>query len=380
MHGFATATSVKAAPGAVALRVFGLAKRYGEFVALAPTDLDVKQGEFLTLLGPSGSGKTTLLSLIAGLIHPDEGQVTIGGADVTFVPPYARDIGMVFQNYALFPHMTIEENIAFPLEMRKIRRAEVRRLVTEALEIVRLPNVARRYPRELSGGQQQRIALARCMVYRPSIVLMDEPLGALDKKLREQMQIEIKRIHRELRTTIVYVTHDQEEAMTLSDHICLMNAGCIEQLGSPKDLYFRPRSLFTADFLGESNLLPAHVSEVSGDALQVVLDGTTAPVAAPGNGAAFTRGQNVKLMVRPQNLRVVACAHGQAGKLAARVTDIMVSGSLTKLFLEPLVSGLPPLVAAYPTSAGTSDRQVGECLSLDWDDTDAVVIATEQRG
>ena len=206
------------------LRIRELCKRYGDFVALAPTSLDVAKGEFLTLLGPSGSGKTTLLSLIAGLAHPDEGQILIDNADVTHSPAYDRDIGVVFQTYALFPHMTIEDNIAFPLKMRKLSDAEARRRTAEALETVRLPHVAKRYPRELSGGQQQRIALARCIVYRPAIILMDEPLGALDKKLRDQMQLEIKRIHRELGTTIVYVTHDQEEAMTMSDRIGPMNA------------------------------------------------------------------------------------------------------------------------------------------------------------
>ena len=377
MHGFVTGMSSTTA-GAATLRVSKLGKRYGDVVALAPIDLEVAEGEFLTLLGPSGSGKTTLLSLVAGLAYPDEGRVIIGGADITFSPPYARDLGMVFQNYALFPHMTVEENIAFPLEMRRMSRAEARRLVAEALEIVRLPNVARRYPRELSGGQQQRIALARCMVYRPSIVLMDEPLGALDRKLREHMQLEIKRIHRELRTTIVYVTHDQEEAMTLSDRICLMNAGRIEQLGSPSDLYFRPCSLFVADFLGESNLLSAQVSEVSGDRLSVVLAGTGSLVAATGNGAGFAKGQPVKLMIRPQNLCVTVGTTGSSGKLRARLTDIMVSGGLTKLYLEPLTPGLPPLVAAYATSARAGHHGIGDLLSLDWHEADAVVIASQK--
>jgi putative spermidine/putrescine transport system ATP-binding protein len=362
----------------VRLRISKLGKRYGAFVALAPTDLDVCQGEFLTLLGPSGSGKTTLLSLIAGLAHPDEGEVTIDGADVTFSPPYERDIGMMFQNYALFPHMTVEENIAFPLKMRKVAGADVRRRVGEALEIVHLPHVAKRYPRELSGGQQQRIALARCMVYRPSIILMDEPLGALDKKLREQMQLEIKRIHRELRTTIVYVTHDQEEAMTMSDRICLMNAGRIEQLGSPGELYFRPRSLFVADFLGESNLLAAEVSDVSGSDLSVLIAGTPAPVQAAGNGAKFTKGQRVRVMVRPQNFAVVGTGtNGQGGKLAGRLIDLAVSGSLTKLYMEAGTPNMPPLVAAYPTRAGAIHHQIGDRVSLDWHASDAVVIADE---
>jgi putative spermidine/putrescine transport system ATP-binding protein len=361
------------------LRVSSLAKRYGDFVALAPTDLEVPKGEFLTLLGPSGSGKTTLLSLIAGLTHPDQGQVLINGGDVTYRPPYERDIGMVFQNYALFPHMTIEENIAFPLRMRKIDAAEARRRSHEALEMVKLPHVAKRYPKELSGGQQQRIALARCLVYKPSIILMDEPLGALDKKLRDQMQLEIKRIHRDLQTTIIYVTHDQEEAMTMSDRICLMNAGAIEQLGTPADLYFRPRTLFVADFLGESNLLPAVIREVSDEGLGIALAGGEISRRAVGNGSDFKAGQNVKVMVRPQNLSVRA-GSGQTGKLAARLTDIMVTGSLTKLYMEGLSPELPSLVAAYPTRNLSERHEIGQVLEVDWNATDAVALADGQAG
>src|SRR5476649_480647 len=252
------------------LQITGLCKRYGDFVALAPIDLDVDQGEFLTLLGPSGSGKTTLLSLIAGLAQPDDGQVRINGIDVTYGAPYERDIGMVFQNYALFPHMTVAENISFPLQMRKTDAKATRAKVMQALEMVHLPHVAGRYPRELSGGQQQRIALARCMVYGPSIILMDEPLGALDRKLRDQMQMEIKDLHSRLGITVLYVTHDQDEAMVMSDRICLMNHGKIKQIGTPADLYFRPNSVFVADFLGESNLLDAVVTGRSGDRKSVV--------------------------------------------------------------------------------------------------------------
>lgn len=360
------------------LHISKLARRYGDFVALAPTDLDVPPGEFLTLLGPSGSGKTTLLSLIAGLVHADEGAVSIGGVDVTYSPPYARDIGMVFQNYALFPHMTVAQNVAFPLKMRKVGAVEARRRAAAALDLVRLPHLATRYPRELSGGQQQRIALARCIVYRPSIILMDEPLGALDKKLRDQMQLEIKRIHRELGTTIVYVTHDQEEAMTMSDRICLMNAGRIEQLGTPDDLYFRPRSLFVADFLGESNLLPGHVTDVSSATLGVRLAQGGTQAEAMGNGAAFAPGQTVKVMVRPQNVCVLDGASG--GKVVGRVSDVMVSGSLTKLYMEPVTPGMPPLVAAYPTRAGATHREIGQVVALDWHASDAVAIQDEAAG
>jgi putative spermidine/putrescine transport system ATP-binding protein len=356
------------------LRISKLAKRYGDFVALAPTDLEVPEGEFLTLLGPSGSGKTTLLSVIAGLNHPDQGQVLINGTDVTYHASYERDIGMVFQNYALFPHMTVEENIAFPLRMRKIDAAQARRQANEALEMVRLPHVAKRYPRELSGGQQQRIALARCMVYRPSIILMDEPLGALDKKLRDQMQLEIKRIHRELQTTIIYVTHDQEEAMTMSDRICLMNAGAIEQLGTPADLYFRPRTLFVADFLGESNLLTAKVNEVSGQNLGITLTDGMIARRAVGNGSTFRPGQDVRIMVRPQNLTVRASG-GQPGQLVGRLADVMVTGSLTKLYMEGQAPGTPSLVAAYPTRSQSERYEIGQMLDVDWSATDAVAIA-----
>ncbi|MCO5397772.1 ABC transporter ATP-binding protein [Ralstonia soli] len=359
------------------LQIAGLCKHYGDFVALAPTDLDVAQGEFLTLLGPSGSGKTTLLSLIAGLAQPDGGQIRINGVDVTHGAPYERDIGMVFQNYALFPHMTVAENIAFPLQMRKVDAASARKRVMEALEMVHLPHVAGRYPKELSGGQQQRIALARCMVYRPSIILMDEPLGALDKKLRDHMQLEIKRIHRDLGTTIIYVTHDQEEAMTMSDRICLMNAGAIAQLGTPADLYFRPKNVFVADFLGESNLLNATVTERTGDQVQVTMRGVDAGRAMVYDPHVKT-GANVRLMLRPQNVRVDSELHDVAGAPAAipaTLTDIMVTGGMTKLYLRSKTAEAVPLIAAYPTNRLGAQYEIGQTLKLSWSHSDAVAIA-----
>jgi putative spermidine/putrescine transport system ATP-binding protein len=352
------------------LRISGLTKRYGDFVALAPTDLDVAEGEFLTLLGPSGSGKTTLLSLIAGLAVPDGGRMIIGDKDVTWGPPYERDVGMVFQNYALFPHMTVEENIAFPLKMRKVGAAAARRRVAEALEMVRLPQVARRFPKELSGGQQQRIALARCLVYRPSIILMDEPLGALDKNLRDQMQLEIKRIHRETGTTVVYVTHDQEEAMTMSDRICLMNGGRIEQLGAPSDLYFRPKTLFVADFVGESNLLRGSVSAANGSKVEVTLGDGATRVTATAH-APMSRGDKVRVMVRPQNIEPAA---NGSNTLRGRVVDSMITGSLTKLYVESPFSGEEPLVLSYPTSAAARPHAVGSELTFSWQAGDAVAV------
>ena len=352
------------------LAITGLTKRYGSFTALAPTELEVAEGEFLTLLGPSGSGKTTLLSLIAGLSVPDGGQLRINGQDATYAAAHERDIGMVFQNYALFPHMTIAENIAFPLKMRRIDSASAGKRVLEALELVRLPQVASRYPKELSGGQQQRIALARCLVYKPSIVLMDEPLGALDKKLRDHMQLEIKRIHRDTGATIVYVTHDQEEAMTMSDRICLMNGGAIEQLGTPSDLYFRPKTLFVADFIGESNLLRGSVSAPNGSNVEVTLgDGATRVTATAQ--APLSRGDKVRVMVRPQN---IAPAANGANTLRGRVVDSMITGSLTKLYLESPFSGAEPIVLSYPTSAAAEPHAVGSELAFSWQPGDAVAV------
>ena len=353
------------------LAIAGLTKRYGSFTALAPTDLEVAEGEFLTLLGPSGSGKTTLLSLIAGLSVPDGGRLRIAGQDATFAAPHERDVGMVFQNYALFPHMTIAENIAFPLKMRRVDNATAAKRALQALELVRLPHVATRFPKELSGGQQQRIALARCLVYEPSIVLMDEPLGALDKKLRDQMQLEIKRIHRGTGATIVYVTHDQEEAMTMSDRICLMNGGAIEQLGTPADLYFRPRTLFVADFLGESNLLQGEVTSVDGDTLTVKLAHQGVTGQALSNGAPIKAGQKVTVMLRPQNLRVATTGPGLTGKLL----DVMVTGSLTKLYLDSGVADAAPIVVAYPTQRQAEQYAIGQPLTVSWQAADAVAIA-----
>ncbi|MDP9901266.1 ABC transporter ATP-binding protein [Variovorax ginsengisoli] len=355
------------------LTISGLCKRYGDVTALAPTDLEVANGEFLTLLGPSGSGKTTLLSLIAGLSQPDGGTMLINGLDVTYGAPYERDIGMVFQNYALFPHMTVEDNIAFPLKMRGVKPGQARQQAQEALEMVRLPHVAQRFPKELSGGQQQRIALARCMVYRPAIILMDEPLGALDKKLRDHMQMEIKRIHRELGTTIVYVTHDQEEAMTMSDRICLMNGGRIEQLGTPADLYFRPRTLFVADFLGESNLFEATVAGTTGDGLSLALDGGRVQAGAAVHGTAPAPGQKVRVLVRPQNLGVKR-VEPDAPALSAQVLDVMITGSLTKLYLKAPFAGETPITVAFPTSQQSTRYRVDETLWLQWQAADAVAI------
>jgi putative spermidine/putrescine transport system ATP-binding protein len=243
------------------LTIRGLSKRYGSTVALHDVHLDVRPGEFITLLGPSGSGKTTLLMILAGFVRPDGGSVKVGNEEIVVTPPHKRNVGMVFQNYALFPHMNVFGNIAFPLRQRRVDRKEIAERVHRVLELVQMAGLAERRVDQLSGGQRQRVALARAIVFEPRILLMDEPLSALDKKLREQMQIEIRHLHERLGMTTVYVTHDQREAITMSDRIAVMNLGQIVQLDTPERLYIRPRTRFVAEFIGESNLLPVEVDD-----------------------------------------------------------------------------------------------------------------------
>jgi putative spermidine/putrescine transport system ATP-binding protein len=354
------------------LKTRDLRKTYGPVIALAGANIDLEEGKFLTLLGPSGSGKTTMLMLIAGLAQPDSGDVWIDGRLATYAPPHKRDIGMVFQNYALFPHLTVAENIAFPLRMRGKSETDIRREVARVLDLVQLPEIGGRLPRALSGGQQQRIALARCIVYRPSIVLMDEPLGALDKKLRDQMKLEIKRLHTELGITVLYVTHDQEEAMIMSDRICLMNNSRIEQIGSPADLYFSPRSVFAADFIGESNLLDAQVAAVDGS--EVTLIGTAGVLlkAKPGDGLAVRSGEAVKLMVRPEMLSVLEPGAKADNVVEARLMDVVLVGGVTKTYAR-LADG--KLVAATGLTHGplaAVEKDAG--IRLGWAKESCVVL------
>ena len=243
------------AAAASAIHVTGLRKRYGDVVALADVDLDVRAGEFFTLLGPSGSGKTTLLRLIAGFERPDGGRIELGGSDVTGVPPYSRNVNTVFQDYALFPHMTVWQNIEYGLRVRRVPRASRREQVDRALDMVRLPGLGDRRPAQLSGGQRQRVALARAIVNEPQVLLLDEPLGALDFKLRQEMQIELQHVQRDVGITFVYVTHDQEEALAMSDRIAVLSNGRIEQIGTPLEVYERPQTDFVAGFIGISNLI-----------------------------------------------------------------------------------------------------------------------------
>jgi putative spermidine/putrescine transport system ATP-binding protein len=349
-------------------------KRYGPVTALADATLELREGEFLTLLGPSGSGKTTLLMMVAGLVSPTTGEIWIDGKLATYAPPNKRDIGIVFQNYALFPHLTVQENIAFPLQMRRVAPAEIADQVKRALEIVQLPNVANRFPRELSGGQQQRIALARCMVYGPSIILMDEPLGALDRQLRDQMQLEIKNLHARLGITVLYVTHDQDEAMAMADRICLMNHGRIEQIGTPQELYSRPRNVFVARFLGDSNILDATVAEAGGIMGLAGPDGLH--ISAVGNDE-ISRGEAVKLLLRPERVRLMNSGESADNVATGVLREIVFVGGITRYFVA-LPDGTV-LSAKHLSHHGVSGLHPGSAVRLGWGAADGLVLRQSGR-
>ncbi len=284
------------------VKLDGITKRYGKVTAVDHLELVVRDGEILTLLGPSGCGKTTTLRCVAGFVIPDEGRVFLGEEDVTRVPPERRDIGFVFQNYALWPHMTVFQNLAFGLQLRRVPRDEIRKRVQEGLAMVRLEGMEDRYPRQLSGGQQQRVALARALVLRPRVLLMDEPLSNLDAKLREEMRFEIRELQRQLGITAIYVTHDQAEALVLSDRIAVLNEGRLIQLGTPEEIYQRPANRFVAGFIGLSSFIEARVAEVGAEtAVLETKDGIR--FRAPRDGLA--EGQAVTLAVRPEHVEVL---------------------------------------------------------------------------
>ncbi|MGE0717005.1 MAG: ABC transporter ATP-binding protein [Alphaproteobacteria bacterium] len=310
------------AAAGLAVAIRDVWRRYGDVDAVAGVSLDVGAGEFVSLLGPSGSGKTTLLMMLAGFDQPQSGTIRVGDQDITRVAPNKRDIAMVFQRYALFPHMTVAENIAFPLRMRAIARTERDGKVARALEMVKLEGYARRRPSELSGGQQQRVALARAIVFEPPVILMDEPLGALDKKLRQHMQIELKQLQQRLGATVIYVTHDQEEALTMSDRVAVMDHGRLMQYGPPRDLYDRPANAFVADFIGEMNFVPGTLAAAGPDGSTVTVDGGTMP-AAPV--ADLAPGAAVRLAVRPEHATLTAGTDGTG--LPARVAQLVFNGA-----------------------------------------------------
>jgi putative spermidine/putrescine transport system ATP-binding protein len=292
-----------ASPGG-ALELRGVEKRFGSFVAVERCDLAVAGGEFVSLLGPSGSGKTTILRMVAGFLRPSAGVIEIDGKNMTSIPAHRRNLGVVFQSYTLFPHMTAAENVAFPLQMRRTSGDQQRTLVAEALRRVELGDLGERYPRELSGGQQQRVAVARALVFRPRILLMDEPFGALDKRLREELQTEVRRLHQRLGVTVVFVTHDQAEALAMSDRIAIMSRGRIEQIGSGAALYESPASVFVANFMGETNAFRGELQE-RGGVCWIVGPGWEFPGGRSSRVERLAAGASVVLVLRPELMRLV---------------------------------------------------------------------------
>jgi spermidine/putrescine ABC transporter ATP-binding subunit len=358
------ASSSKGAP----LRLDRLVKHYGVTKAVDDVSLEVAASEFVSLLGPSGSGKTTTLMMVAGFAVPDQGGILLGDDNITRLAPYRRNIGMVHQSYALFPHMTVGRNVAFPLRMRRMARHEIAARVTRALELVRLTGMTERLPAQLSGGQQQRVALARALVFEPPLLLMDEPLGALDKKLRVELQVEIKRIQRESGSTMIYVTHDQEEALSMSDRVVVMNHGRIEQVGPPQELYDRPRSRFVADFLGASNFIPVWVV-APGDPMTVRTDGgLTFSVPARAVGAA---GDRLTASIRPERIRLDAVP--DPGSVTARgsVFEASYFGN-SQRYQVRLESG--DVIAVVWPSTGAAMYEIGSPVEVSWGTADVWMI------
>jgi spermidine/putrescine transport system ATP-binding protein len=311
----------------IAVRLEGVRKRYGETEAVAGVSLEVRDGEFFSLLGPSGCGKTTLLRLIAGFEEPSEGRVYIAGKDMARVPPYRRPVNTVFQNYALFPHMSVEQNIAFGLRMKRMPKDEIARRVAGALELVNMQGLEKRRPHQLSGGQKQRVALARALVNEPEVLLLDEPLSALDLKLRQELRVELMNLQERLGITFIFVTHDQEEALVMSDRIAVMNRGKVEQVGAAEDVYELPRTPFVARFLGDSNLIPATALEprrVKTPLGELVLD----------EEDALTPGQEVLLSIRPEKIRLFRQKPNLPNVFQARVDDIIYTGAENQYLLE----------------------------------------------
>ncbi len=357
-----------------ALALRGLTKRYGSFTAVDSVSLKVERGEFLTLLGPSGSGKTTILMCIAGFVAPTEGAVLLDGADITPLPPERRDFGMVFQGYALFPHMTVAENVAFPLRVRKLGAAEREAKVRAALDLVQLGRFADRLPRQLSGGQQQRVALARALVFDPALLLLDEPLSALDKKLRAELQEELKALHRRVGRTFVNVTHDQEEALSLSDRVAILNHGKLVQEGAPAHLYEHPRTRFVADFLGKSNFLHGAVQESVPGGF-VIGAGSTRILQAAAENHRPAHGSPVLLSLRPEKIALLNDDDGADNVVTGRITAWSYLGAGYSLVVE--TPDLGALRVALPTWQAPIAPSEGLPVRLGWSSTASVPVVED---
>ena len=337
----------------------------GKVLVVKDLQLDIEEGEFVTMLGPSGSGKTTCLMMLAGFETPTNGEIYLDGNAISSIPPHKRGIGMVFQNYALFPHMTVYENLAFPLRVRKIPKDEADKKIDKALSMVSLQGFAQRMPGQLSGGQQQRVAVARSLVFDPQLVLMDEPLGALDKNLRESMQYEIKHIHESIGVTVVYVTHDQTEALTMSNRIAVFNDGKVQQLSSPDELYEKPVNSFVAEFIGENNTFGGEVTDVSGDKCKVKLNSGIEIMANPI--VAKAKGEKTKVSLRPERAIIdpdTTMDNNHKGK----IEEVIYHGDHTRLRVDLL--GNKEFILKVPNSSNRMDIKEGREINIGWNSID----------
>jgi spermidine/putrescine transport system ATP-binding protein len=379
------ASGARPAPGSGSpdVELLGVTKRFGDVTAVDRMNLRIERGEFYSLLGPSGCGKTTTLRMIAGFEQPTEGEITLAGQPIAGVPPYKRNVNTVFQHYALFPHMDVARNVGYGLRQRKVGKDEEARRVTEALGLVRLTGYERRRTWEMSGGQQQRVALARALVNRPTVLLLDEPLGALDLKLRKEMQLELKALQREVGITFVYVTHDQEEALTMSDVIVVMRDGLIQQMGGPTELYERPVNRFVADFIGTSNFIPGTVETVDATGRQVTVRSDRGLVlrgAATDATATLTPGQAVTVAMRPERLDVVPADSGAAGEgwssVLGRIHQGTYLGDQTEFRVQTEQAGELIVRRQNSTGAGASQGLgPGDPVSVRWLDAANLVLA-----
>ena len=352
------------------VKLENIVKSYGSLKAVDDVSLDIKEGEFLTFLGPSGCGKTTTLRLISGFVQPTSGAIYFGDKNVTGVAPQHRQIGMVFQDYALFPHLTVFENIAFGLVERKYEKSAINKRVNELLALIELEQVGHRYPSEISGGQAQRVAVARAVAHPPSVLLMDEPLGALDLKLRETMQTELRRIQQELGITAVYVTHDQSEAMNMSDRVVVMNLGVIEQIGAPKEIYNKPASVFVANFIGQVNIINGSVTSHKGNV--TTLDNNGLSLSGKYDGK-LSKGTAVHMAVRPEDVVITSKAKtGTYNSLKGVVSNALFSGNVMKISVN-LENGEVIKVECQPK---TNVYQVGDTVHVNWQPEDCNILLT----